>query len=120
VNFLDQDWVPYHATIDLFEVINTNGIASVEVMKPLLAEFKLTNKVLPCVKDKGKNLATLNFSLSIVVSCDVSQLKKGPNSLKCTKMLSHHHPFLFFLPNPFYHVKTHLWMIMVESIIVMV
>jgi hypothetical protein len=29
-------------------------------------------------------------------------------------------PFLSFLPSPFYHVKTHLWMIMVECRIVMV
>jgi hypothetical protein len=28
--------------------------------------------------------------------------------------------FLYFLPNFFYHVKTHLWMIMMESKIVMV
>jgi hypothetical protein len=120
VNFLDQDWVPCHVTIDLFEVINTYEITSTKLMKPLLAKFQLNNKVLACVKDKGKNLATLNFSLSIVVSCDVFQLEKGPNSLRCTKILSHHHLFLFFLPSPYYHVKTHLWMIMMESKIVMV
>jgi hypothetical protein len=37
VNFLDQDWVPCHVIINLFEVIYANGIASVELMKPLLA-----------------------------------------------------------------------------------
>ncbi len=25
----------------------------------------------------------------------------GPNSLKCTKIFSHRHPFLSFLPSPF-------------------
>jgi hypothetical protein len=34
--------------------------------------------------------------------------------------LSQHQPFLSFLPSPFYHVKTHLWMIMMESKIIMV
>jgi len=49
----------------------------VEPGKPLLVEFWLTNKVLACVKDKGKNLATLNFSMSIVVFCHVLQLEKA-------------------------------------------
>jgi hypothetical protein len=47
-------------------------------------------------------------------------LSKGANSLRCTKILSQHRPFLSFLPNLFYHVKTHLWMIMMESRIVIV
>ncbi len=44
----------------------------------------------------------------------------GPNSLRCTKILSQHHPFLSFLPSLFNHVKTHIWMIMMEFRIVMV
>jgi hypothetical protein len=43
-----------------------------------------------------------------------------PNFSKCTNILSRCHLFLSFLPSHFYHVKTHLWMIMMESIIVMV
>jgi hypothetical protein len=43
----------------------------------------------------------------------------GEIFLRCTKILSRH-LFLFFLPSPFYHVKTHLWMIMMESRIVIV
>jgi len=82
VNFLDWDWVPCHVTISLFEVTDTSGIALAKLMKPLLTEFQLTNKVLTCVKDKGKNLATLNFALSIIVSCDVLQLQK-PFSSTC-------------------------------------
>jgi hypothetical protein len=63
VNFLDWDWVPCHATIDLFEATYINGIALVKLMKPLLIEFQLIYMVLTCVKDEGKNLATLNFAL---------------------------------------------------------
>jgi hypothetical protein len=40
---------------------------------------------------------------------------KSPNSLRCIKILSSCHSFFFFLPSPFYNVKTHLWMIMMES-----
>jgi hypothetical protein len=44
----------------------------------------------------------------------------GPNFLRCTKILSQRHPFMFFSPTHFYHVNTHLWMIMMESKIIMV
>jgi len=45
-------------------------------MKPLLVEFHLIKKVFVCVKDEKKNLATLNFTLFLVVLCDVFQLEK--------------------------------------------
>lgn len=77
VNFLDRDWVYCHVIVDLFEDVDICGITLVELGKPLLVELQLTNKVLACVKDKGKNLATLNFSMSIVVSCHVLQLEKA-------------------------------------------
>jgi hypothetical protein len=35
----------------------------------------------------------------------VDQLLRGPNSLRCTKILSQHHPFLSFLPSPFLPCK---------------
>jgi hypothetical protein len=44
----------------------------------------------------------------------------GPNSLRCTKILSQHHIFLSFVPSHFYHIKTHLWMIVMKSIIIMI
>jgi hypothetical protein len=49
--------------------------------------------------------------------CLVLQL--GLNSLVHTKILSRH-PFLFSLPSLFYHVKMHLWMVMMESKVLMV
>jgi len=60
-----------------------------------------------------------------VFVCDfiaiISLCKMSANSLRCTKILSQHHPFfnLFYLFS-FYHVKTYLWMIMMESRIVIV
>jgi hypothetical protein len=43
----------------------------------------------------------------------------GSKFFKVIKILSLRHLFLFFLLGHFYHVKTHLWMIMMESRIVM-
>jgi hypothetical protein len=51
-------------------------------VKFLFAKFELTNKIFACVKDKGKNLATLNFALSNVVFCDVFKLET-PFSSTC-------------------------------------
>ncbi len=53
-----------------------------KLVKPLLVEFQLINKVLACVKDEYKNLATLNYAMSTIVSCDVLQLEK-PFSSTC-------------------------------------
>jgi hypothetical protein len=44
----------------------------------------------------------------------------GQNSLRCTKILSQCHHFLSFLSSLFYHVKSYLWIIMMEFEIVMV
>jgi len=44
----------------------------------------------------------------------------GANSLRCKKILSQHHPFMSFLPSYFLPCKEHLWMILIESIIVIV
>ncbi len=63
VNFLNQEWVPCHVTIGLFEAPDTSGAVLANIVKPLLAKFELTNKVIACVKNEGKNLATLNSSL---------------------------------------------------------
>jgi hypothetical protein len=48
----------------------------VKLVKPFLAEFQFTKKVLACVNDKSMNLTTLNFALFIVVSHDVPQFEK--------------------------------------------
>jgi hypothetical protein len=53
-----------------------------KLVKPLLVEFQLINKLLACVKDEYNNFATLNYAMSTVVSCDVLQLEK-PFSSTC-------------------------------------
>jgi hypothetical protein len=52
----------------LFKALNTRGATLVEIVKPLLAKFELTSKVI-C-------LATLNSSLLNIVFCGVFQLEK--------------------------------------------
>jgi hypothetical protein len=44
----------------------------------------------------------------------IYSLIMGPNFLRCTKILSQHHLYLFIY---LYHVKIHLWMFMIEFII---
>jgi len=51
----------------IFEATNTSETTLVELMNLFLTKFELANKIFACVKDKGKNLATLNFALSNVV-----------------------------------------------------
>jgi len=59
-------------------------------------------------------LVLLSIKLKMIWICLM-----GPNSLKCTKILSMSPFYLFYLVF-LYRVKTHLWMIIMESIIVMV
>ena len=82
VNFIDEGWVPRHVTVGLFEAQDTSGAALAEIVKPLLEQFKLTEKIVACVKDEGANLVTLEKALQLTVSCDVLGLPK-PFSSAC-------------------------------------
>ena len=82
VNFIDDCWVPRHVTVGLFEAQDTSGASLAEIVKPLLNEFKLTDKIVACVKDEGANLATFERALQLIVSCDILGLAK-PFSSAC-------------------------------------
>ncbi len=56
VNFIDDAWVPKHVNVDLFKTPNITSVALVKIVKPLLAKFKFTHKIIAYVKDKGSNL----------------------------------------------------------------
>jgi hypothetical protein len=58
INFVDNNWVPQHITISLFEMPNTFGVIFSKIVKPFLVQFQLANKVLIYVKDEGNNLNT--------------------------------------------------------------
>ncbi len=68
--------IPNNVIIGLFEAIDTSGVALAKLVKSLLVEFQLTNKIPTCGKDKDKNLASLKFSLFNFGSFDFLQLWK--------------------------------------------
>jgi hypothetical protein len=77
----------------------------------------------PVASGNEKDGTLVKVLTSKIIELEILQEDKmqlGPNFLRCTKILSQYHLFLSFLPSPFYHVKTHLWMIMMESKITMV
>ncbi len=67
-----------------------------------------------------RNYATLDgleiYGANEIIQGSTKVFNSSPYSLRCIKILSQRH-FFFCL---FYHVKTHLWMIMMEFRIVMV
>jgi hypothetical protein len=82
VNFVDKEWEPKHVTIGLFECQKTSGAALAEIVKPLLKNFHLHDKVIAYVKDEGSNLVSLATSLTSVASCPVLGLET-PYSRTC-------------------------------------
>ncbi len=96
VNFIDDYWVFHHVTISLFEGPNIYNIALLEIMKPLLWEFQLTNKVDSYVKDDNLNLGTLKYTLAFVVNCEFLDLPKPFASTCFWAFLN----ICFLKPNP--------------------
>jgi hypothetical protein len=41
-----------------------------KIVKPLLAKFKFTQKIIAYVKDEGSNLNTLAIAFFIIISCE--------------------------------------------------
>jgi len=74
INFINDDWVPYHVIVRLFEALNTFGATLVEQMKYLLAKYELTSKIIIYVKDENTNLNTFTFAFASVVFCAPLQL----------------------------------------------
>ena len=77
--FIDDsflDTTTHHSRI--FEGVGMACATLVEIMKPLLNFFGLTNKFLVYVKDEGANMNTLVVALRLVVSCRCLQLDHCP------------------------------------------
>jgi hypothetical protein len=70
MNFIGDAWVPKHVNVGIFEAPNIANVILVEFVKPLLAKFQLTHKIVTYLKDEGSNLNTLVATLSIIVSCE--------------------------------------------------
>ena len=56
-------------TIGIFEASNTTRATLAVIVKMLLLDFHLTDKVILYVKDEGSNLRTLAPSLTSIVFC---------------------------------------------------
>jgi hypothetical protein len=46
INLINDDWVAYHVTIWLFEVLGTSRITLAEQVKYFLVEYELTSKII--------------------------------------------------------------------------
>jgi len=58
----------------LFDALNTVGATLVEIVKPLLAQYQLTKKIVAIVKNKGSNLNILELAFLQVVNYGPWQL----------------------------------------------
>jgi len=74
INFINDDWVPYHVIVRLFEALNTFGTTLAEQMKYLLTKYQLTSKIITYVKDENTNLNTFFFVFTSVIFCAPLQL----------------------------------------------
>jgi hypothetical protein len=90
MNFFDDAWVPKHVNFGLFEAPNIADVVLVEIVKPLLAKFQFTHKIVAYVKDKGSNLNTLVAGLSTIVSHYSwrHHLKGFVLDIQCPKLVS--------------------------------
>jgi hypothetical protein len=71
ISLINALWQPCHVTIGLFTIESTMGIIMAKQMKHLLGSFRLLNKVIAFVKDKGVNLGTMTTTLKSIVFCDM-------------------------------------------------
>ncbi len=68
MNFINDAWVPKHVNNGIFEAPNIANVVLAEIVKPLLAKFQFTHKIVACVKDEGSNLNTLFTAISTIVN----------------------------------------------------
>lgn len=74
INLMDEEWLPWHVMVDIFEVANTSWMAFAKVVKRLLSKFGLTNRVLTYVKDEIINLSTLAIAPKFVMKCKLLKI----------------------------------------------
>ncbi len=80
INFINDDWVPCHSTIELFETFDTFGIILTKQLKSLLVEYQFINKIIIYVKDEGTNFNSLGIVLTLIMSyalCNLFHLLVG-------------------------------------------
>jgi hypothetical protein len=85
-----------HVTINLFETIETFGVAMAIQVNEVSVAYGFNTKILAYVKDEGNNLSTMTISLTFIVSCQVLRLTTpfiksywGHTMFKCYKYATH-------------------------------
>ncbi len=79
---VNNNWVPQHITIDLFETPNISQTTLAKIVKPFLIQFQFIDKLLTYVKDERNNLNTFENGLSTTTSYKLLKLQK-PFEGKC-------------------------------------
>jgi len=74
INFINEEWVPCHVIVGMFEAFNTFRTTLVEQMKSFLVEYQLITKVIVYVKDESAKLNIIVIALIYVVSCAPLQI----------------------------------------------
>jgi len=70
INYLDENWIPRHATIGLFKVQETKGSAMALQPQGLLEKFGLIHCVFVFVKDEGNNLGSMAMTSKSIIDCE--------------------------------------------------
>jgi len=70
INYLDENWIPRHATIGLFEVQETKGSAMALQPQGLLEKFGLIHRIFVFVKDEGNNLGSMAMTSKSIIDCE--------------------------------------------------
>jgi hypothetical protein len=65
-----------HANVGLLKALKTHGLILIKLVKPLLIEFQLMDKVIAYVIDKGCDLNTIRTKLSLIGTCAPLKLEQ--------------------------------------------
>jgi hypothetical protein len=66
INFINEEHVPCHVIVGMFEALNTSKATLVKQVKSLLVEYQPTMKFIVYIKDEGANLNTIVIALTYV------------------------------------------------------
>jgi 5'-3' exonuclease len=78
INFLGNDWLPKHVTIDLlFEGIEIIGQTLARSLIELLNKYGLKKKIIVYVKDEGSNLSAMTITLKAIVNYESFDLEES-------------------------------------------
>ncbi len=75
IHFLNHNWELGHATIGLFEIVETFGVAMAIQVNEVITKYVLNVKIMAYVKDEGNSLNTMTSALPSIVSYELLGLR---------------------------------------------